>query len=326
MRHALQVALEHDKPSAALRAYNNIIDLLLSDDDYVEAQRFVGEGLQLARRVGNRYWEETLLGFVYAWYAQGEWDEVEARILHLSEGGTTVNPRISFGQGLIACGVRIFANRGALDSADRLLSIGTEFSESGDAQERLEYSTAEVQLKVSRGDHAGALDVARAALELHHDLGWADFRIKETWVTAVESALALDDTPAAENLMSAIAERAIAQRIHFYLAHGMRFKASVAALRGEPDGVETHWKSAIGLFRELGNPFFTAVSTIELAEWLNRGERGAEAGPLLDEAEGTFRSLRATPWIERVEAARAVAAGIAVERVLAPVGRQPSSG
>jgi hypothetical protein len=126
--------------------------------------------------------------------------------------------------------------------------------------------------------------------------------------------------------MSAIAERAIAQRIHFYLAHGMRFKAAVAALRGERDGVETYWKSAIGLFRELGNPFFTAVSTIELAEWLNRGGRGAEAGPILDEAEGTFRSLRATPWIERVEAARAVAAGIAVERVLAPVGPQPSSG
>jgi predicted ATPase/class 3 adenylate cyclase len=324
MRHALQVALEHDKPSAALRAYNNVVDLTLSDDDYVEAQRFAGDGLQLARRVGNRYWEETLLGLVYPWYAQGEWDEVESRIAQLNDGDTAANPRISFTQGVIAVGVRVFAHRGAIDSAEKLLGMGAEFADSADAQERLEYRTAEVQLKVSHSDHAAALAIARDALELHRDLGWADFRIKETWVTAVESALALGDTPAAETLMSDVAERAIAQRIHFYLAHGMRFNALVTALRDERDGVEARWKSAIGLFRELGNPFFTAVSTIEMAEWMNRTGRGEEAGPHLDEAEGTFRSLRAAPWVERVEAARAVSTGIAVERVLASAGGQTS--
>ena len=53
-RYALEVALEHDKPSAALRAYYNLADTLCQADRYEEAVDAVRDGLALARRVGNR--------------------------------------------------------------------------------------------------------------------------------------------------------------------------------------------------------------------------------------------------------------------------------
>ena len=80
MRHALAIALEHDKPTAAQRAYNNLADLSDYDDRYPEAERMVGEGLSLSRRVGNWYWESSLLGHVYPKYALGRWDDLMASL------------------------------------------------------------------------------------------------------------------------------------------------------------------------------------------------------------------------------------------------------
>ena len=79
LREALAVAVEHDKPSAALRAHNNLVDFLSQDNRYTEAQRHVDDGLALARRVGNRYWEQIFLGFIYPRFALGPWDEALAR-------------------------------------------------------------------------------------------------------------------------------------------------------------------------------------------------------------------------------------------------------
>ena len=54
LRYALEVALEHDKPSAALRACYNLADCSAQADRYEEAADAVRDGLALARRVGNR--------------------------------------------------------------------------------------------------------------------------------------------------------------------------------------------------------------------------------------------------------------------------------
>ncbi len=48
-----------DKPSAALRAYNNVADMLVQADRYEEADQMLAEGIAYARRVGNRQWERS---------------------------------------------------------------------------------------------------------------------------------------------------------------------------------------------------------------------------------------------------------------------------
>jgi hypothetical protein len=50
-------------------------------------------------------------------------------------------------------------------------------------------------------------------------------------------------------------------------------------------------------------PFWTAVALLERAELLVGEGRDSDAKPLLAEARDTFGQLRATPWLERVEAA-----------------------
>src|SRR4029450_6638924 len=79
VRNALQVALEHDKPSAALRAYYNLADCVGQPDRLEESAELAHDGLELARRVGNRYWEWSFLGFAYPSFARGDWDRVVAR-------------------------------------------------------------------------------------------------------------------------------------------------------------------------------------------------------------------------------------------------------
>jgi hypothetical protein len=78
VHHALEVALEHDKPSAALRSYSNLAYANGVGDRYEEAVDTVREGLAYARKVGNRYWEWLFLGQAYPFYAVGAWDEVLA--------------------------------------------------------------------------------------------------------------------------------------------------------------------------------------------------------------------------------------------------------
>ena len=76
LRYALEVALENDKPTAALRAYFNLSDSLSNADRYEEAETTVQDGLAYARRIGNRYQELLFLAQSYSLFALGKWDDV----------------------------------------------------------------------------------------------------------------------------------------------------------------------------------------------------------------------------------------------------------
>ncbi len=78
LHYALEVALEADLPSAALRAYYNLADLDAQSDQYREVPQHMEAGLALARRVGNRFWEWNFLGQLFGYYALGEWDQLLA--------------------------------------------------------------------------------------------------------------------------------------------------------------------------------------------------------------------------------------------------------
>ena len=105
LRHALEVALEYDKPSAALRAYFNPGRDALRHRSVREGARFVRDGLVLARRVGDRLWELFLLGCLYPLYALGEWDKVEADRASLPDEDW-MQARLAFG-GVLTSGVPV---------------------------------------------------------------------------------------------------------------------------------------------------------------------------------------------------------------------------
>jgi hypothetical protein len=124
----------------------------------------------------------------------------------------------------------------------------------------------------------------------------------------IEAALQLVDLAAAEELLASIEAIPPGKKPQFLHAHAMRFRARLSDLRGDADQVEDGFKGAAGLFREIAVPFYMAVTLVEHGEWLVRHHRPEEAKALLDEAREVFERLRATPWLERVDAALPAAA------------------
>jgi class 3 adenylate cyclase/tetratricopeptide (TPR) repeat protein len=304
IRLALEVALEHDKPSAAMRAYYNLADSSGQADRPHESAEYIREGLALARRVGNRYWEWSFVGFAYAPFLLGDWDDVLAREESLPADDWT-QARLAFAT-LLTSVVPVLVHRGNLEEAQRSVSRFPELESSADQQEQGQVHVAKATLLLAEGRYAEALQDAGAALETRHANGITYEAVKEAFVVAVEAALRMDEGGRAEELLALLTELPPAGLPRFLEAHSRRFRARIASV-GDAVEAERLFASSVGLFRELGYPFYLAVTLLEQAEWLGSGDRVEDAAPLLAEAHDIFERLQAKPWLERV--ARATTAG-----------------
>jgi tetratricopeptide (TPR) repeat protein len=122
---------------------------------------------------------------------------------------------------------------------------------------------------------------------------------------AVEAALALDEVSRAEELLAVVDALPLGISPQFLQAHSARFRARLAARRGDLDEADRLFRRGAGLFRELGFPFYLAVTLLEQGEWLVAQGRRDEAEPLLVEAREIFERLEAKPWLERLDAVQA---------------------
>jgi predicted ATPase/class 3 adenylate cyclase len=300
VRTALAVALEHDKPSAALRAYNNLADLTQNADRYAEAKQFLEDGLALARRVGTRYWETIFLGFAYPDFALGRWDETVSMMSELQPEWFS-HTRAAFNQGYVAFGVAAHVHRGDLDAAAMHLKRFAELESSADIQDMTEFACGKACLLLAEGDAEGALRSAEEAISGKRALSQIDHRVKESFVTAVEAAFLMGDLAKVEELLDTVRSLPPGRRTPFLEAHASRLGGRSSAIRGGDGDVASAFKGAIGLFREMGIPFWMAVTLLEYAEWLVGHERADEAGASLTEAREIFERLGARPWLERLQ-------------------------
>ena len=124
---------------------------------------------------------------------------------------------------------------------------------------------------------------------------------------ALEAAFALGESAKIEELLASIEAVPPGSRPPYLDAQARRFRARLAG-----DGAG--YKAAAERFRELGIPFWLAVTLLEHAEWL-AGQGSSQAEPLLAEASEIFERLEATPWLERT--ARLSSAGREPEPVTA---------
>ena len=303
LRYALDVALEHDKPSAALRAYFNLSDSLSQSDRYEEAEALVREGLAYSRRVGNRYQELLFLAQSYPLFALGRWDDVLEFAAQLPEDWHTARqayPTVS------SICVTVNVHRGDLEEAERWTTLLGEFASSADAQERAGHACGRARLLLMRGDPAGALEAAQTALDLSDEMGFTQEYVKEALVTALEASLDLGDAARGRELLGLVDDLPAGNLPQFLRAQSLRFRARLAGMAGDEDA-ERLFKRAAGLFRELAMPFYLAVTELEHAEWLAALGRREEGEPLLEEARSTFGELAAAPWLQRADAVGATA-------------------
>jgi tetratricopeptide (TPR) repeat protein len=298
MRFALRTAVEHDKPLAALRASYNLADQLAQFDRYAEAADGVRDGLAQSRRVGNRYWELGFLGQAYPLLATGEWDEVLAMSAELptdeweqSRQAFSVAPMLQ---------ATIGAHRGTLDDARLMVDQFQTMEASADVQERSAYQCARAQILLAEGVFREALETAELAFNTHAELGLGSESVKEAFVIIGEAALELGDSARLEELLAKVEAFPPGRKTRFLQAHALRFRARLAG--DDPADADLRFGEAAALFREIGMPLYLAVVQLEHAELLAASDRAEAGQPLLAEAREIFEQLRATPWLERVDA------------------------
>ena len=300
LRFALDTALEHDKPVAALRASYNLADNFSQIDRYEEAAVTVREGLVHARRVGNRQWEWSFLGQLYPLYALGEWDEALEMIGQLPEDRWT-EARQAFSP-VFPIGSMIHLYRGDLDEARRLATVYDILADSADVQERATYAGSMARIFLVEGDPAEATKAAAFPLELRETMGNRQEYVKEAWVTAVEGALDTGDLNRARDLLTILDELPPGNTSQFLQAHAARFRARVAASEGEKPEADRLYRRAAALFRDMSFPLYLGVTLLDQGEWLAHQGSEDQAAPLLGEAREIFERLRAQWWLDRVDA------------------------
>jgi tetratricopeptide (TPR) repeat protein len=255
--------------------------MLEVSDRVAEACALTRPALELARRAGDRTWEAELLsGEVSLLIALGHWTEAVERVAELTRPDDLSSPNLTALEGLSLVEVHVY--RGDLDAANQMIEQAARFVEStDDLQYRSLYAHFLSLVLRLKGELAEALAAAEVAVESGNTIG------------------AGSDVTRAEEFLGAIERRAPGESSPFLRAQGLRFRARLSAKEDQVKIAEM-LTGAAAIFRELGMPFWLAVTLLEHAEWLTGQERAEEATTLLAEAREIFERLEARPFLERI--------------------------
>jgi class 3 adenylate cyclase/tetratricopeptide (TPR) repeat protein len=287
-KEALAVAVENDLLDAAGIQYSNLSDQSFRRDRYEEALAYLRQGLDLARRIGHRPGEWSLLSeMTYPLYMTGRWDEALATMAgptdeQLSSGALMLS--------LMSSVLEIHIHRGDLELARRLFSQYERHGATVDVQERSMRAAATAALRRAEGELREALNAGEAAVRAAQTLSHDHQAVKQGLVEAVEAAFALGEPQAADDLLALVDAVPRGVRSPYLDAQVRRFRA-------RSTGDEAGLARAAASFRELGVQLWLAVTLLERAE-LTEDETS------LREAREIFEGLGATPWLERAAGAR----------------------
>jgi class 3 adenylate cyclase/tetratricopeptide (TPR) repeat protein len=299
LKFALEVALENELSSTALRAYYNLADISAQSDQHREAADFCASGLALARRVGNRFWELNMLGQFYSLLALGEWDLLLDRAGQMPAEKAAENRGAYVGFLIVV--PRIHLLRGDVDAAKRAVALFPTPDATADVQEQVAYQAGLAMISRTEGSPSDGLRFAERALGFEETLGARTDAWKEAFIEAVETSFELGDLARVERFLHRIESDKPGVRSRYLEAHSFRFRARLAAARGDDERAEQNFKNAVGSFVEMEVPFWAAGAQLEHAEWLAERGRGGEAQPLLAEAVPVFERLRAQPFVDRAK-------------------------
>ena len=299
-RHAVKVALEHDLTDRAIGATYNLAELLGQRDRYDEARESYIEGLTLARRIGDRPYEWAVLSeLAYLAMMGGRWDEAVtiAGEVPLEEPGATEVAVL-----LPVAIAQIFVGRGAVTEARSFIERFAALRSSSDVQVRSIMGTADTLVLRAGSQLPEAISSAQEALAANLG-GPMSQMMKIASVEAVEGALTDGDVETATRYLGEIESLQPGELAPYLAAQADRLRARIAAVGGDITGADRGFRAAADGFRDLGVPYWMAVSLLEHAEVLVQFGRSDQADELLVEASDVFERLKATPWLDRVRAA-----------------------
>ena len=184
---AIEVAIANEAYASALRAINNLGVVLESLDQFDTSQSRVAEGVALARRIGNRGWEASLLGgTVLELSMLGRWDEAFAIAGEARALATT-----TWMESMLLELVRVHCERGELVEARAVLDGAAATGESADMQTRVGRAAVTAHLLRAEGALDPALETAERAFEdARAAFGPASSLYKAGFEEALECAMA----------------------------------------------------------------------------------------------------------------------------------------
>jgi class 3 adenylate cyclase/tetratricopeptide (TPR) repeat protein len=307
LRHGLELALENDLTEEALRGYFNLSFLLGGRDRWAEATASDEAGLELARRRGNRQWEESFKSHLLGnGFILGEWDAAaELPLAELEETEWDAIPwstRLDYAAPVIIMNVE----RGRLDIARTILAhVPTE--ERAETQERGSIALGRAAVARGEGRFDDALRWALEAAALGGTVGHFHPIFKQAIAAALDAAVASGELSGAAEVFERVRRFSRGLRTPLVDAQLARYDAHRAAQDGDVAESDRRFRNAAELLLEVGAGFWLAVVLLEHGELLVARKEG-DAEPLLTEAREIFERLEATPWLERLDAVAAPAA------------------
>jgi class 3 adenylate cyclase/tetratricopeptide (TPR) repeat protein len=300
LRHALEIAVDHDLSTAALRAYVNLAESLHRRDRYEESLEKYQEGIALARRVGNRLWEVPLVGDqMFPLFVVGRWHEALQSAAEIPEAdlarGDMLGP-------ILALPV-IHCAQGNLPGAQHVLSVCARFESSDDIQERAAYAVGHAVVLRAEGHLHRALEAADEAISLGRRIGPDGHMFKMGLDLGLDIAFDTHNLPKVQEILVTIEGLRPGEITPSLRGIEARARARLALHGGERDLAESMFKSAAAMFRELGMPLWLATTLAEQAEWLQREGQAQQADQIGEEAAAIFERLEAKPWLRRVTGA-----------------------
>ena len=298
LKQALAIAREHGLYEIEYSAVFNLSDVSFRRDRYDEALTFLADALAITRRRGSRTGEWGVLSErCYPLFMLGRWDEMFAAFREVPEERLLDALTLSFLDSVLEARV----HRGEVAEAARLLTLYEPLRDSTDLQNRMMFVSASATVARAEGRFEEALQRGVEAAEISRSTEReASQAVKQGLVEAIEAALALGDAKRAAELVASIEAVPPGLRSRYLGAHALRFRARLSA---SDDVALESFDAAAKQFRDLGTPFWLAVTELEHGERLVASGQPGDAEPLLAEARDVFGTLEATPWLERATAA-----------------------
>jgi class 3 adenylate cyclase len=297
LRIALEVARTHDLAEVQGTPLNNLVSFL-AGRDLVQAKEYAEEGLALTRRLGdNASGIYMVNSSILVYWLSGDWDKTMALFEEVADrAGVTV-------MGL-AYANDIARNRGLPPRA----AVGIDDDKADAPQFRTPVELLQATGLAEAGDAPGALALAAHALKIYYEFGGFDDDFPIFWTTTFELAISAGDLDEAHRIVHLVADAPRGWLSPFIRALVPYFRARTATLGGgDPALIDADFADGANALRAFGSRFWLARCLLDHCEWLGAQGRGDEVTTMLEEAELTFTSLAATPWVQRAQRARSLA-------------------
>jgi tetratricopeptide (TPR) repeat protein len=193
--------------------------------------------------------------------------------------------------------VVVLEERGESGRARALIGRLEAAGDVDEAQTRAIFDFTRARVLRADGLYEEALEAAERAFAIRHQRGISSPLSKWGLTEALEAALALGDSDAAKRLLGELDAVPLGHLTPLLRAQQARFRARLG--EGDP---EADFVTAEQRFRELGTPFYRAVTLLEHGEQLVALGRTEDAEPRVAEAREIFGQLGARPWLERAAA------------------------